>query len=271
MLCCQQVTFGYPGSRRPVLRELSFSLAPGELCALLGSNGSGKSSLCRLLSGLYLPSSGWVWVDELSTASPQHAPALRRLLQLVTHDPQAQTLGDTVVEDVAFGLANFGFDGAALEARLRWALDAFDLSALRDRSVHSLSGGELQLARLAGAVALRPRYLLLDEGLAMLDAPTRRRVLERLRGLQAELSMGVLLATHELEDLAWADRVCWLEDGRLVLDAPTPLALETILRLSNAPFEPPAVLLAAHRLREAGWRLPLAFHPEPFVESLCAL
>jgi energy-coupling factor transport system ATP-binding protein len=270
MLVCQSVSFAFPDSGHLLLRDLDFILRPGEWCALLGHNGSGKSSLCRLMSGLYLPPSGRVTIDGLDTAAHHDAPALRRLVQLVTHDPEAQTIGERVAEDVAFGLVNFGYTGPALEERLAWALEVFGIADLRHRSVHALSGGELQLVRLAGAVAVGPRYLILDEAVAMLDSSTRRRALDALKRLQVEAPLGILLTTHDLDDLAWADRVCWLDDGRLVLNAPTPEALEGLLTHPERPFDAPATLAAAHRLRAAGWRVPLAFQPEPLVEALCA-
>jgi energy-coupling factor transport system ATP-binding protein len=270
VLVCRSVSFRFPDSAGALLRETELKLAPGDFCVLLGDNGSGKSTLCRLLSGLYLPSRGGVSVDEIETASPAASANLPRLVQLVLHDAESQAIGETVEEDIAFGLRNFGYAGKELDRRLEAALETFGIASLRGRSVHHLSGGELQLVRLAGAVAVAPRYLVLDEALAMLEPAAHRRAMNALRRLQAEMPLAVLFATHELADLAWANRVVWLDGGRLVLDQPAESALETLLRLPEPRFDLPATVVAAHRLRQAGWPIPLVFEPAQLVEALCA-
>lgn len=270
MLECRAVSFTFPGQGQPLLEQVELSLRAGEFCVLLGHNGSGKSTLCRLLSGLYLPSRGSIALDGLSTAAFADASALRRLVQFVGADPDYQTIGQTVVEDITFGLRNFGFAGQQLAQRLAWALDTFGLAALRDRPVTDLSGGELQLLVLAGAVAVGPRYLILDEAVAMLDPATRRHALDSLRVEQEHQRLGVLLATHDLDDLAWADRVCWLDAGKLRLDAPRGAALEALADHPGQPFDLPAVTEAARRLRAAGWSVPLALSSDALVEAVCA-
>jgi energy-coupling factor transport system ATP-binding protein len=268
-LNCRSATFTFPDAEGAILLGVDFGLAPGDFCVLLGQNGSGKSTLCRLLSGLYLPSDGVVTVDGIDTASAAAGASLPRLVQYVAHDAESQVIGETVEDDVALGLRNFGYR-EALEQRVDLALAAFGISQLRGRSVQHLSGGELQLVRLAGALAVAPRYLILDEALAMLEPLAHRRAMEAIKQLQADRSLAVLLATHELGDVAWANRVVWLDSGRLVLDAPADRGLEALIVHPDAPFDLPAIVATAHRLREVGWSIPLVFEPEQLVEALCA-
>jgi energy-coupling factor transport system ATP-binding protein len=270
------VGFAFPGAppdaSRALLRDLDLTLRPGELCVLLGHNGSGKSTLCRLLAGLFLPSTGSILAAGVDTAAPPvPGHEVVRVVQLVTHDPATQLVGETVTADLAFGLDRFGWTGADLEARLVAALAAFGITYLRDRPVARLSGGEQQLVRLAGALAVSPRYLVLDEAVAMLDARTRASALDALRNLCAEHHLGVLLATHDLDDLAWADRVCWLDGGRITLDAPMPEALELLAAHPDQPFDLPPLAAVGQRLRAAGWSRPaVTLDPHTFVGAVLA-
>lgn len=252
MLRCTSVEFQFPDAPGPILAELDFTLAEGEWCVLLGHNGSGKSTLLRLLAGLYLPSAGKLSVDGWLTSASQHLTSIRRTVQLVTANPAYQMIGETVREDVALGLANFGVSTEEAKERGDVVLHGLGLAHLADRAVAELSGGELQLVRLAGALVLQPRYLLLDEALAMVDLATRHRVLDYLGAAPAEQSMTLLLATHDLEDTAWADRVCWLDAGRVVLDAPRDAAIEALVRHPDRPFDLPDTP-SAIMLRRQGW------------------
>lgn len=270
LLCCASVGFQFPNAAEPVLAALDFTLAAGEWCVLLGHNGSGKSTLLRLLAGLYLPSAGTVSVDGWITSDGQHLACIRRTVQLVTANPAYQVIGETVREDVALGLSNFGVSTREAGERGQAVLHGLGLTHLADRAVAELSGGELQLVRLAGALVLQPRYLLLDEALALVDLAARHWVLDYLRAAPAGQSMALLLATHDLEDIAWADRVCWLDAGRVELDAPRDAAIEALARHPDHPFDLPDTLAVATTLRRQGWSVPLTNQPLALADALAA-
>lgn len=264
--------FRFAGAEGPTLTDVSLTLRPGEVCALIGGNGSGKSTLFRLLAGLFVPEHGRVRVEGLTVGSEADEPTVRRLLQVVTHDPDYALIGETVQADVEFGLANLGYQGRERTERREWALEALGLGGMAARAVDSLSGGERQLVRLAGALAVEPRYLLLDEALSMVDEVARESALDLLRKQVDGRKLAVLMATHDLADLRWADRVVWLEGGQVALDGPVEEALETLVTESGAgsAFALPAVAAVAAGLQQGGWSVPLTLDVERLADAVCA-
>ncbi len=271
MLVCRSVAFRFDDRSPWVLKELDFTLPPGQFCTVLGHNGSGKSSLCRLLSGIYLPSTGSVELDGLDVASLVESGTLPTLVHLVLHDPHWQVIGGSVSQDIELGLRNVGLSGQSLRDRVHWSLSLLGMDDYRHRSVHGLSGGELQLVRLAGAIAVQPRFLILDEALAMVDGAGRRRILGILHDLTRELRMSVLLTTHDVEDIAPADRVLWLRLGRIAMDESCETALQSLAGNVPQPFDLPGVVSLAARLRGAGKPVSLTLDAERLVDDICSL
>ncbi|HEX2988634.1 MAG TPA: ATP-binding cassette domain-containing protein [Chloroflexota bacterium] len=271
MLSCRSVAFRFDAQSPWVLNNLDLTLAPGEFCTMLGHNGCGKSSLCRLLSGIYLPSTGSIELDGVGVGALVESGRLPTLVHLVLHDPHWQIIGDSVSEDIELGLRNVGLSGQALMDRVDWSLSLLDIDAYRHRSVHGLSGGELQLVRLAGAIAVQPRFLILDEALAMIDGARRRRILGTLRALTKELQISVLLTSHDVEDIVLADRVLWLQSGRIAMDEPCDTALQSLVDAIPQPFDIPAVASLAVRLRGAGEPVSLTLDVEQLVDDICSL
>jgi len=205
---------GYPA----VLRGLNLRLAQGERVGLVGPNGAGKSTLFLTLAGVLAPLSGRVTV----AGAPIRPGAFNPAVALVFQQAEDQLFCPTVAEDVAFGARSLGLTGAALAARTETALAACDLSALADRPVHRLSGGEKRRACLAGALAMEPALMLLDEPSAGLDLRNRRRLI----GLLAGLSPALLIASHDLEMLLeLCPRIVLLDEGRIVADGPAAAIL----------------------------------------------
>jgi len=270
-LSCRSLAFRFDDQSPWILNDLDLTLPPGEFCTILGHNGCGKSSLCRLLSGIYLPSAGSVELDGLSVAELVETGTLSTLVHLVLHDPHWQIIGDSVSQDIELGLRNVGLSGQSLMDRVDWSLSLLDIDGYRDRSVHSLSGGELQLVRLAGAIAVQPRFLILDEALEMIDGARRRRILGTLGDLTKKLQMSVLLTTHDVEDIALADRVLWLQSGRIAMDEPCDIALHSLANAVPQPFDIPGVASLAVRLRGAGKPVSLTLDVEQLVDDICRL
>jgi energy-coupling factor transport system ATP-binding protein len=271
VLSCRSVAFRFYDQSPWVLNNLDLTLPSGEFCTILGHNGCGKSSLCRLLSGIYLPSTGSIELDGLSVDALVETGTLSTLVHLVLHDPHWQIIGDSVSQDIELGLRNVGLSGQSLMDRVDWSLSLLDIDAYRHRSVHGLSGGELQLVRLAGAIAVQPRFLILDEALAMIDGARRRRILGTLRDLTKELQMSVLLTTHDVEDIALADRVLWLQSRRIAMDESCDTALQSLVDTIPQPFDIPSVASLAVRLRGAGKPVSLTLDVEQLVDDICRL
>ena len=222
----EQLTFSYPGVARPALDDVSVELHEGEVVALLGPSGSGKSTLLRALSGL-VPHfhggrfSGRVEVGGLDTRRARPAD-LAGAVATVFQDPEDQVVMSRVVNEVAFGLENAGTRPLEIWPRAREALRSVGATALADRLVHELSGGELQRVCLASALALRPRLLLLDEPTSQLDPDGAEAFLACVEELGATV---VLSEQRVARALGVADRVLFVERGRLLLDASRDEAL----------------------------------------------
>jgi len=210
------VTFRYHPDSAPALDGVSASLAPGEVLAVVGVNGSGKSTLARLSDGLLTPSAGRVMVDGLDTAADATIWDVRALVGMVFQDPDDQIVGTVVEEDCAFGPENMGVPSAEIRGRVDDALTAAGLDGLQRREPHLLSEGQKQRLAIAGALAMRPRYLVFDEPTAMLDPAGRRSAIATMQRLAHDEGHGVLIVSHDVSDVSRADRVVGLAAGRVV-------------------------------------------------------
>ncbi|ELZ21627.1 energy-coupling factor ABC transporter ATP-binding protein [Natrinema limicola] len=210
----------------PVLEDVSLSIDAGEFVLLAGANGSGKTTLLRHSNGLLEPDAGEVLVDGTPVA--EDLIAARSSVGMVFQHPRDQFVAATVGADVAFGPENLGLDRAEIDRRVAAALEAVNMAGHEDERIDALSGGEQSRVAIAGALAMEPTHLVLDEPFTGLDEPARRSVLERLASLSAD-GTGVLLATHDLRDVCeLADRVIAMHDGRVAVDGPPADALDEL-------------------------------------------
>ncbi len=208
----QGLAVGWPG-QAPVLQGIDLTLAAGERIGLVGPNGAGKSSLFLTLAGVLAPLAGQVIVGD----QPCRPGSFRPDVALVFQQAEDQLFCPTLEEDVAYGARNLGLSGAALQQRVRGALEACGLTGLGGRPVHHLSGGEKRRAAIAGALVMEPRLMLLDEPSAALDLRNRRRLISLLQG-RAE---AMIVASHDLElILELCPRVILIDEGGLRADGP---------------------------------------------------
>ncbi|MBC6793602.1 energy-coupling factor ABC transporter ATP-binding protein [Corynebacterium sp. LK26] len=212
------VTYAYDETH--VLKGVDLAISGGERLALLGANGSGKSTLLRMLAGASKPNSGEVRLDgTVYTYSRHGRNAVRRSVQMVTQDPDEQIFAASVFADVSFGPVNLGLKNEEVERRVRQALGTAEITDLAERVPHQLSYGQRKRVALAGALAMHPRVLLLDEPSAGLDPQATRKLAHTLNQLRDQ-STAVVVATHDI-DFAWnfADRAAVLADGKLRVGA----------------------------------------------------
>ena len=265
------MSFAYNASGRRVdaLSDVSLTLSPGEMVALLGANGSGKSTLAQLANGLLAPCAGSVKVDGIDTADPELSRALRELVGVVFQNPDDQIVATAVEDDVAFGPENLGLPRAEIRARVDEALGVVGLSGLERREPHLLSGGQKQRLAIAGALAMLPRYLVLDEPTSMLDPQGCSEVLGVLERLR-EAGHGLLLVTHDLAEAQRADRAIVLSTGAVVFDGGVPELLGAGPNLAKWGLELPPLAILSARLRERGVPAPEnPTSPSALVEALC--
>ena len=205
---------------------VSLTIPDGEFAVLAGANGSGKTTLVRHFNGLATPDSGHVAVNGRRVEAD--LVAARTAVGMVFQEPRDQLVAATVGADVGFGPENLGLGRGEIDRRVDAALDAVNLQGRADSRVDELSGGERERVAIAGALAMEPDHLVLDEPFTGLDAPARASVLDRLRELSAS-ETGIVVVTHDLRDvLGPADRVVAMADGRVVVDAPPSEAVSSL-------------------------------------------
>lgn len=253
------VSFSHTEAAR-ALDGVSLRVSPGDFICLIGSNGSGKTTLAKHLNALLVPDGGAVRVLGRDTADPASMYFVRSNVGMVFQNPDDQIVASVVEDDVAFGPENLGVPAAELRGRVTEALAAAGLAGFETRPVDELSGGEKQRVAIAGALAMKPQVLVLDEATAMLDPEGRAEVMRVCRELNAD-GTTIIMITHFMDEAAQADRVIALDAGRVVLDGPPDEALAQESRLEAIGIEAPlsrgaAVLPAPPRM--AGGDAPAA-------------
>ena len=232
----------------PALQGVDLTIDAGEYVALIGANGSGKTTLARHLNALLTPTAGDVWIDDLNTRDREAVRAIRSLVGMVFQSPADQIVATVVEEDVAFGPENLGIAEDELPQRVRTALEQVGMWSLRHRPPHMLSAGQQQRVAIAGALAMAPRCLVLDEATAMLDPAGRRDVLRVMDALHQD-GMTIVTITHHMEEAVGAERVIVMHRGRVALDG-TPAEVFSASDLDVLGLTPPPVVELAQRLRQ---------------------
>lgn len=269
----EHVDFAYAdawGRRLPALQDIHMEVGDGECAAIVGATGSGKTTLVQLMAGLLRPSRGRVIVDgEIIDARRPAGPSVRRKVGLVLQYPEHQLFAETVYEDIAFAPRNLGFAPEEVERRVQAAMEALGLpEGLRGRSPFSLSGGQKRRVAIAGVLAMAPRYLILDEPTAGLDAAGRSALMALLRRLHAT-GITLVVVTHEMDlAAALAQRVIVLQGGRLVAWGP-PQDVLARPELSQWGLIPPAAIRLLATLRAGG--LPVPAGVRTMDEACCAI
>ncbi len=231
----------YPGASRDALSGVTLSFPPGSFVALMGSNGSGKSTFARCLNGLVVPFSGSVSIDGMRTDDKAFQCEIRRRVGLIFQDPRNQITSITVEREIAFGLQHAGMEYAQLHDIVGRSLKNFGLESCRTQTPHTLSGGEQQKLAIASVMALDPRYLVLDEATSLLSARSRTLVLQRVSKLREERKVAIILITQFPSEALIADRLVVLHDGRVQFDGTPDVVFENSDALQSLGVAVPPV------------------------------
>lgn len=236
------------------LQDVSFTLYEGEWLAVVGHNGSGKSTLAKLLIGLMFPSSGEVDLF-LSPLSEENLWDTRSRMGIVFQNPDNQFVGSTVQDDVAFALENNGVPHDKMVQRVQEALEQVKMTDYVNHEPHHLSGGQKQRVAIAGALALHPELLILDEATSMLDPQGRQEVIEIVKKLRAQIGLTVLSITHDLEEVLLADRILVMNEGRVLMTGTPDEIFRQGAALEEVGLDLPFALRVSELLRDAGVEL----------------
>lgn len=236
--------------------DVNLDIEAGQFIAILGHNGSGKSTLAKHLNGLLVPSEGTLWVDNMDTSKEGDIWKIRQKAGMVFQNPDNQIIGTVVEEDVGFGPENMGIPTEDIWKRVDESLEKVGMVAYRHHSPNKLSGGQKQRVAIAGVMAMRPKCIVLDEPTAMLDPNGRKEVLQAVRDLNKEEGVTVILITHYMEEVIFADHVLVMDKGRIVMQGTPREIFSQVDRLKELRLDVPQVTLLAHELGKAGVDIP---------------
>ena len=218
-LAYDYLRYGEEGEEPEVNRaidDVDLDIEEGQFIAILGHNGSGKSTLAKHINGLLVPSEGTLWVDHMDTSSLDDIWKIRQKAGMVFQNPDNQIIGTVVEEDVGFGPENLGVPTDEIWRRVDESLAAVGMTAYRHQSPNKLSGGQKQRVAIAGVMAMRPKCIVLDEPTAMLDPNGRKEVLKAVRELNQKEKVTVILITHYMEEVVFADDVYVMDSGHVI-------------------------------------------------------
>ena len=238
------------------IRDVSFTVAPGEFVAILGHNGSGKSTLAKHMNALLVPEEGTIWVDSIDTKDKEMIWDIRQRVGMVFQNPDNQIVYNVVEEDVGFGPENLGVPTPEIWQRVGSALEKVGMSKYRKKSPNNLSGGQKQRVAIAGILAMKPKCIVLDESTAMLDPIGRREVLEAVRELNKKEHITVLWITHYMEEVIEADKLIVMNQGEIVLEGTPRQIFSQVEQLKAYHLDVPQVTMLAHELRKTGLDIP---------------
>ena len=236
--------------------DVSIEIKEGEFVAVLGHNGSGKSTFAKQLDAILLPTDGTVWIQGLDTSKEENLWEVRKKTGMLFQNPDNQIIGNIVEEDVGFGPENMGIPTDEIWKRVDESLEAVGMTAYRMKSPNKLSGGQKQRVAIAGVMAMRPQCIVLDEPTAMLDPNGRREVVKTVHELNRQEGITVVLITHYMEEVIHADRVIVMDDGRVVMDGTPREIFSRVEELKSYRLDVPQVTELAYELQKNGVDLP---------------
>ena len=249
--------------------DVSVDIKQGDFIAILGHNGSGKSTFAKHINAILNPTEGTVWVDGMDTKKEENVWDIRQTAGMVFQNPDNQIIGQVVEEDVGFGPENMGIPTKEIWERVEESLRAVGMYQYRKHSPNKLSGGQKQRVSIAGVLAMHPKCIILDEPTAMLDPNGRKEVIRAVRGLNQVEGVTVILITHYMEEIIHADKVFVMDKGKIAMEGTPREIFSKVDELKKLRLDVPQVTLLAHELQQRGIPLPNGIlTTEELVEAL---
>lgn len=256
----KNVSFRYQEDGPWVLKNISFSVAENESIAIIGHNGSGKSTIAKLMNGLLFPQVGEIWING-QQLTEETIWGIRRDVGMVFQNPDNQFVGATVQDDVAFGMENRGVPRKEMEKRIQRSLQAVNMTEYLLTEPHRLSGGQKQRVAIAGIIAISPKVLILDEATVMLDPRGRKEIMETMNQLIEKEALSLISITHDLQEVTQVERVIVLNKGE-IWKVGTPRAiLQDGQELQTIGLDVPFITTLSNKLAEQG----IIMENEPFT------
>ena len=249
--------------------DVNIDVRPGQFIAVLGHNGSGKSTLAKHFNALLYPTEGEVIVDGMNTRNGEKLWEIRQEAGMIFQNPDNQIIGQVVEEDVGFGPENMGVPTEEIWERVDESLRAVNMLEFRKSSPNHLSGGQKQRVSIAGVIAMHPKCIIMDEPTAMLDPNGRKDVIRAARALNSVEGITVILITHYMEEVIYADKVFVMDKGHVEMQGTPKEIFSQVEKLKELRLGVPQVTLLAHELKKSGLPLPDGIlTKEEFVEEL---
>ena len=242
--------------KKRALNHLNVEIEKGSFVAVLGHNGSGKSTFAKHLNGILLPTEGEVWVAGMDTSEEENLWDVRKAAGMVFQNPDNQIIGNVVEEDVGFGPENLGVPTEEIWTRVDKSLKAVGMTLYRKKSPNRLSGGQKQRVAIAGVMAMKPQCIVLDEPTAMLDPNGRAEVIRTVRELNRQEGITAVLITHYMEEAAQADRILVMSRGRIVMEGTPEQVFSQTKRLHGYHLDVPQATELRDELAAAGLPMP---------------
>lgn len=236
--------------------DVNLDIKQGDFVAILGHNGSGKSTLAKHINAILYPTEGTLWVDGKDTTEEKYLWDIRQSAGMVFQNPDNQIIGQVVEEDVGFGPENMGIPTKEIWERVEESLKAVGMYQYRKHSPNKLSGGQKQRVSIAGVIAMHPKCIILDEPTAMLDPNGRKEVIRAVRALNQVEGITVVLITHYMEEIIYADKAIVMDKGHIAMEGTPREIFSQVEKLKELRLDVPQVTLLAYELKKSGIPLP---------------
>jgi energy-coupling factor transporter ATPase len=236
--------------------KVNLEINKGDFIAVLGANGSGKSTFAKHINAILYPTEGTVWVNGMNTAEDKNLWDIRQSAGMVFQNPDNQIIATVVEEDVGFGPENLGVPSDEIWQRVEKSLKAVGMLEYRNMSPNKLSGGQKQRVAIAGIMAMKPECIILDEPTAMLDPNGRKEVIATINELNKKENVTVILITHHMDEVTYADKVFVMEKGHVVMEGTPREIFSRVDEIKSYRLDVPQVTELAYELKKAGLAIP---------------